>query len=83
VDDLSKLKLELKENDMPYFTDEELQYYLDKNDGNLNNTIYECLLVKSESTSLNMSGLSTVDTSSYFKRLASKYKPSNAGTLGE
>jgi hypothetical protein len=58
-----------------------LQYYLDKNEGNVNNTIYEVLILKSEDSSISVSGLNTTDTSSYFKRLASRFKPSNSGIL--
>jgi len=39
------------------------------------------LLVKAEDTTLSISGISAADTSAYFRRLASKYRPSNSGTL--
>ena len=44
----------------------------------INATIYELLILKSESSTISVSGLSTQDTSGYFKRLASKYKPFNS-----
>ena len=44
-------------------------------------TIYEMLIVKSEDSTISVSGLSTQDTSSYFKRLASRYKPFNSGIM--
>lgn len=79
--DLDKVKVEARESVCKCFTDEELQYYLDKNEGNVNNTIYEILILKSEDSSISVSGLNTTDTSSYFKRLASRFKPSNSGIL--
>lgn len=75
------LKMELREEQSPYFEEEDFQYYLDKNYGNLNKTIYEMLIVKSEDSTISVSGLNTHDTSSYFKRLASRYKSFNSGTL--
>lgn len=80
--DLGVLKKELREEAMPFFSDSELDYYFKKNNNDLQDTIYECLILKSESTGLSISGLSTVDTSSYFKRLASRYRKSNSGNLG-
>lgn len=81
--DIEKLKRELRESQSPYFEEEDFQYYLDKNKGNLNNTIYEMLIIKSEDSTISVSGLSTQDTSVYFKRLASRYKPFNSGILLE
>lgn len=75
------LKRELREEQSPYFEEDDFQYYLDKNYGNLNKTIYEMLIIKSEDSTISVSGLNTHDTSSYFKRLASRYKSFNSGTL--
>ena len=80
--DIGRMKMILRENDVPYFEDEELQFYLDENGGIVNNAIYQCLIIKSENSTMSVSGLSSTDTSSYFKRLASKYKPRNSGILG-
>ena len=55
----------LREKDIPFFSDEEIDFYYNKNNKNLNNTIYECLLVKAENTTLNISGLSVADSSAY------------------
>lgn len=76
------VKRETREEQSPYFTEEDFSYYLKKNRGNVNATIYEMLIIKSEDSSINVSGLTTGDTSGYFKRLASKYRPSNSGVLG-
>jgi hypothetical protein len=80
--DLNSLKLILRESDVPFFTDEELDFYLSINDGNIYNTAYQCLLIKAENTTLTISGLTTADSSQYFRRLANMYRPSNSGTLG-
>lgn len=78
---IDRMKRILRESDVPFFTDEDLQFYLDENNGDENAAIYQCLLVKAEDTTLSISGISAADTSSYFKRLASKYRPNNSGML--
>ena len=77
------IKKELRENQSPYFEEDDFQYYLDKNNGDLNTTIYEMLIIKSEDSTISVSGLSTQDTSAYFKRLASRFKRFNSGVLSE
>lgn len=79
--DLNAIKIVLREKDIPFFTDEEIEFYYNKNDKNVNDTIYECLLVKAENNALNISGLSVSDSSNYFRKLAVRYKPSNSGIL--
>lgn len=81
MDKIEMLKIELRENQSPYFEEEDFIYYLNKNQGNVEATIYEMLLIKSEDSSINISGLSTQDTSDYFKRLASRFKSYNSGVL--
>lgn len=78
---LSELKIVLRENDIPFFDDEQLNFYLSENDGDYNRTAYQCLLIKAEDTTLSISGLSAADTSKYFRRLASRYRPNNSGIL--
>lgn len=81
MDKIDELKMILREKDYPFFTDEELVYHLSNNNDDVSRTAYRCLIIKSEDTSLNVSGLTTGDTSKYFKRLASKYRPNNTGVL--
>lgn len=81
--DVERIKKEIREDQSPYFEEDDFQYYLDKNGGNINSTIYEMLIIKSEDSTISVSGLSTHDTSAYFKRLASRYKPFNSGTLSD
>ena len=79
---LEILKINIREADIPYFEDSELNYHLAENEDDIRKASYQCLIIKSEDSTINVSGLKTSDTSSYFKRLASKYKPRNSGILG-
>lgn len=81
MNDIDRVKKEIREEQAPYFEEDDFQYYLDKNQGNVNATIYEMLIIKSEDSTISVSGLSTQDTSGYFKRLASRYKQFNSGLL--
>lgn len=80
MESLDRLKFILREDEMPMFSDDQLQAYLD-NSESFDAAVYELLLLKSENTSLQVSGLSIQDTSSYFKRLAQTYRPYNTGLL--
>lgn len=79
--DIERIYKEIREEQSPYFEKGDIEYYLAKNNGNVNATIYEMLIIKSEDSSVEVSGLITGDTSGYFKRLASRYKQFNSGTL--
>ena len=81
MDSLEALKLNIMEKQYPYFSDEELLQRLELNSGDVRQTSYECLIIKAESTGLSVSGLTTKDSSSYFKMLASKYVTTNSGVL--
>ena len=81
MDALEQLKFNIQEKRCPFFDDEELLYILKKNDGDVEKASYECLILKSEQTGLTVSGLTTKDTSEYFKRLASNYIFVNTGVL--
>lgn len=79
--DIERVKKEVREDQAPFFEEEDFEYYLAKNKGDVNATIYEMLILKSEDSTISVSGLSTTDTSSYFKRLASRFKSFNSGIL--
>ena len=81
MDSLEALKLNIMEKQYPYFSDEELLQRLEMNNGDVRQTSYDCLIIKAESTGLSVSGLTTKDSSSYFKMLASKYVTTNSGVL--
>lgn len=72
----------LREDEIPFFTDDDVEFYLDENERNADAAIYQMLLVKSEQSSVVLDGLTTPDTSSYFKRLARQYRPWQSGVLG-
>ena len=75
------IKRAIREDQIPYFEEEDFKFYLEKNNGNVNDTIYEMLIVKAEDSSISVSGLTTQDVSGYLRRLASRYRPNNSGIL--
>lgn len=81
METIDELKVILREKDCPFFSDEELEYYLNKNGNDLVKTAYHCLIVKSEDTTLSISGMQAADTSKYFRRIAQRYRQTNTGTL--
>lgn len=81
MSDIERIKKEIREEQSPYFEEDDFSYYLAKNEGDVDATIYEMLIIKSEDSTISVSGLNTHDTSSYFKRLASRYKKHNTGVL--
>jgi hypothetical protein len=78
---MEELKVVLREQDIPFFEDEELKLYLRQNNNDYDKTAYQCLIIKAEDTTLNISGLTAADSSSYFRRIAARYKPRNSGIL--
>lgn len=78
---IEQLKMILRENDVPFFSDEELEKYLSYNSGDLDKTAYQCLIIKAQDTTLSISGLSAADSSKYFLRLAGNYRPNNSRIL--
>lgn len=82
MDALERLKFNLREKQVPYFEESELTALLENNGGDVDKASYEGLILKAETTGLNVSGLTTQDSSSYFKMLASRYVQTNSGVLG-
>lgn len=78
---LKRMKIVLREEACPFFSDEELLFYLSENGNDEKKTLYQCLIVKSEDTTLSISGLQAADTSKYFRRLAQRYRTNNSGVL--
>lgn len=81
MDKLEELKFNLREKQCPYFDEEELLTLLKKNNNDVKKASYEGLVLKAETTGLNVSGLTTQDSSKYFKMLASKFCITNSGVL--
>lgn len=80
--EIDTLKRVLRETDVPFFTNEDLQFYLDQNGGDVRATLYQCFCIKAENTTLQISGMTTADSSTYFRRMANMYRPTNSGILG-
>lgn len=76
-----RIKMLLREEQLPFFSDDEIEFYYNENNGDVDATLYQMLLLKSEDTTLSVSGLTTTSTSQYFKRLAANYMPHNSGIL--
>lgn len=81
LDVTERLKLVLREKECPFFSDEDLKFYLEENGNDFKKTAYRCLIVKSEDTTLSISGMQCADTSKYFRRLAQQYRSTNSGIL--
>lgn len=81
MEKLEQLKFNLREKQVPYFDEEELKLLLQKNNDDVNKASYEGLILKAEVTGLNVSGLTTKDSSGYFKMLASHFVETNSGVL--
>ena len=80
--EIQELKLILREETSPFFSDEEIAYYLEKNNYNIDAAAYECLLLKAEDDSIQLpGGLSLANNSKYWLRLAKKYKPNGSKIL--
>ena len=77
---IADLKIVLRESDVPFFSDEQIAWYVEKC-GSYNRAAYEMLIVKSEATDLSIAGMSTADSSNYFKRLAGRFRTYNSGVL--
>lgn len=80
-DQLAAVKRILREDTMPLLSDELIADISSSSD-TVDEVIYKGALMKSEDTTLQVSGLSTADTSKYFLRIASMHRPSNTGILG-
>lgn len=78
---LEELKMLCREEDTPFFTDAELEYHLKRANGDVELAAYICLCIKAEDTTLTINGLTTADSSKYFRRLASQHRPTNSGIL--
>ena len=83
VDDktIELVKIAVREADLPMLDNKIIALTIEKS-RTLDEAIYKMALLKSENTALSLAGMSCTDTSAYFKRLASMYRPNNSGSLG-
>ncbi|MGX8125690.1 hypothetical protein ACWTV9_05525 [Clostridioides difficile] len=75
------LKIILKEDSSQFFSEKEIDFYLEQNNCNLRATAYTMLLLKAEDDSLALTGLNIPSNQNYWLRLAKKYKPNTSGVL--
>lgn len=80
INSIDELKLILREDDIPFFTDEQISKYITLYE-TLDLALYAMLMVKAENTQMRIAGMTTQDTSSYFRKLARQYRPNNSGIL--
>lgn len=84
LNEMDELRMLIREadEDNRYFSNEELRYYLRKNDLDIEATAYELLLIKAEDDSTKLpNGFSTNSTENYWLRLARKYRPNGSRCL--
>lgn len=78
---IDELKIILREKDVPFFGDDELQYHLDRAEGDIDMAAYRLLLIKAENSTLQLSGLTLADTSAYWRGLAAFYRPNSSRVI--
>lgn len=84
INKIEELRMLIRETNIEdrCFSDEELRYYLQKNNLDLEATAYELLLIKAEDDSASLpNGLVVNSTANYWLRLAQKYRPVNSRCL--
>lgn len=80
--EINELKLRLREEASPFFSDEELAYYLKLYKDNLDLTTYHLALIKAEDDSISLpGGLSLPNNANYWRSIASMYKPNESRCL--
>lgn len=76
MEEILNLKIILREESSPFFTNEELVFYFKKNNFDLNKTAYECFKLKAEDDSISLpGGLQLANNREYWLSLARQYKP--------
>lgn len=75
MEEILNLKIILREESSPFFTNEELVFYFKKNNFDLNKTAYECFKLKAEDDSISLpGGLQLANNREYWLSLAKQYK---------
>lgn len=76
---IEELKIILREKQSPFFQQEELEYYLNSNDGDIYKTAYQCFMIKAEDDSISLpGGLSLPNNRNYWIGLAQRYRPNGS-----
>lgn len=76
-----RIKKIILEDSFPMFSDTDIEFYLELCNGNVNNTIYRLLTVKSESADVQLSGMTVGNPKEYFQSIARDYRPNNSGVV--
>lgn len=80
--EIQELKLRLREETSPFFTDEELAYYLEMFNNDLNLTTYKLAKMKAEDDSITLpGGLSLPNNRKQWLTIAAMYKPNESRCL--
>ena len=45
LSNIDRMKKILREEECPFFSDDDLEFYLEENKGNVSNALYQCFLV--------------------------------------
>lgn len=80
IDDLVLLKLNLLEVQFPFYTDEQLQTYLDLY-GDVRVATYYACMTKAQDDSVNFGPIKTVSTEKFWLRRAKMFRPLNSGII--
>ncbi len=79
---LANLKLNLREEKFPCFSDDELTYVLNKYNFDLERTTYECLVMKAQDDTIRLpSGLSIQSSRNYWLSIAKRYRQNAGGSI--
>lgn len=84
LNEMDELKMLIREadEDNRYFSNEELRYYLRRNNSDIEATAYELLLIKAEDDSAKLpNGFEVNSSENYWLRLARKYRPNGSRCL--
>lgn len=80
--EINELKLRLREESSPFFSEEELEYFFNLYEKDLDLTTYKLLIMKAEDDSISLpGGLSLPNNRKYWLGLASNYKPNGSRCL--
>ena len=78
---LEELKFNIRESKYPYFSDNELNYLLEKYNNDIELTSYHALIIKTEDDSIKIPDLDYKGTKEYFLKLAQKFRPCMNGIM--
>ena len=76
---LKQLKANLREEQYPFFTDEELERIYSECDCNITDATYKALIIKAESDKLQLSDMTMESSRRYWLCLASLYRRNRTG----